>query len=287
MGFATIFATIAFAFIFASMIIFAATIQHNMSTTARVEHDRDSRAQANSNQEISIMQTDYVLNGSALYTDNLYADFVSGTAENVTIMSAGSLTLTSSSDNGTFTSQAIDTGVTTANVTEIVWTEITPLNTDIHFQLRSAATFGALTGTPFTGPDGTANTNYTTGTGEQVNLTLNRFVQYRAYLETNTPANTPELQSVQLAISRDVGVIYINVTNTGAAKLEPGATDVYIDGQRILRNQTKRISTLHDASGQALWDPGETIELTVFRTLSGAAQITISNGATTDSAIVN
>jgi hypothetical protein len=49
------------------------------------------------------------------------------------------------------------------------------------------------------------------------------------------------------------------------------------------------VRTLHldDASGQALWDPGETQEIAIFTTLSGSAQVTVANDAATTGTVVN
>jgi len=79
--------------------------------------------------------------------------------------------------------------------TTISWSEIEPALTDIQFQVRSCN--DAVCDTEiFVGPDGTVNTYFTNSVGYNTNVDTNQYFQYKAYLSSTDPDQTPELDSV-------------------------------------------------------------------------------------------
>lgn len=101
--------------------------------------------------------------------------------------------------SGNFTSSAIDLGVSGATLGNISWTETLPANTDIQFQIRSAATEGGLSSATWYGPTG-AGDYYTTSAGEAINDSNNgyQWVQYKAFFTSDTTA-TSTLSDVTIA----------------------------------------------------------------------------------------
>lgn len=288
MGFATIFGSLAFGFIFVSMVVFATVVQHNMAEAATEDHGRAENEQRVRSSSISITSATYDPLGTAQWIDNLYADFANGTTANTEVTREGSITLTTQPYvNGTYTSSAIDTGFSTTEYTALSWSSVEPLSTSITFQLRSANDTAALAAASFIGPDGTATTYYTIS-GSSTNETHNdsRYIQYRAYLGTNDDTQTPQLTSVTIDLVRPVGTTTIDVQNTGSEKLLPGETDVYLAGQRIARTDAQRTLTLQDSAEQALWNPGETITITVPRAITTPNTLTVANGPVTATGIV-
>jgi hypothetical protein len=288
MGFATVFASIAFLFIFVSMAFYAAHIQKNLTEAATVQREADEIRLKNDRSSINIVSTSYTLYDIVDWTENLYTDFSGGTASNAEVLGEGTVQLTGAPYvNGTFTSQIINTGYT-SNFTTLSWTSVSPVNTAISFQLRAENSSAALVAGTFTGPDGTSGTYYTVS-GAAINsmISNNTYIQYKAFLNTSDDTKTPELHSVTIGIQRAVGVTTIVVENNGAEHLVPEQTDIYIGTDRLLRNTTKRVMTLDDVANQALWDPSETITFTAFKTLSTGQIVTVANNAATDSSTVS
>jgi hypothetical protein len=99
---------------------------------------------------------------------------------------------------GYYTSAPIDSGGL-MHIGALQWNGTVPVNTSICLQLRTAATQNALNSTPFIGPDGT-NWSYYDSSGQSIYLGHNgdRWIQYRAYLCTTNPSETPVLKNVTI-----------------------------------------------------------------------------------------
>lgn len=277
-----------FTFIFASTIVFLMVTQHTFQTQA-TEQQRQTRANlVYSRMALTITSSDYVSNAVIDWTDNLYSDFITGTTTNTSVLGIGSITLTGPSynTNGIYTSKSLDTGFT-ANYTIIAWTSITPAGTTLSFQVRAADSIAALNAAAFSGPDGSTDDYYTIS-GATLNETVNenQYIQYRAYLSTTDNAKTPELQEVTIGVQRITTAILVNVMNAGAEPLVPNQTDVYVGAERILRSNAKRTLVLDDVTNQAFWDPGETIELSVFD-VTAPTIIKVTNSAAAASTTVS
>jgi hypothetical protein len=98
--------------------------------------------------------------------------------------------------SGTHTSIAKDTsGI--AYFGKLQWDATTPAGTVVKLQLRSGATQAEMEARGFTGPDGTADT-YFTSSGARIPSALNgsRWVQWRSYLDSDSLLKTPTLTSV-------------------------------------------------------------------------------------------
>ena len=112
----------------------------------------------------------------------------------VRLQNSGGYTLTNS---GSLISSTYDTGTASSTYTTFSWlpTSQDPADT-VKFQLAANndnATWN------FVGPDGTANTYYTTP-GSSISATLNnkRYVRYEAFLSTTNTAKNPTLTSVSM-----------------------------------------------------------------------------------------
>jgi len=291
MGFGTVFATIAFMFIFAGMIVFALTVQKNLTLHAseqRVAADRE-RVQSNSN--LIITGASYAVGAVVSWTDTTYADFNAGSMENTTTISPGTVVLQGPSyeESGTWTSTIIDTGASATNYTTISWTAVLPLGTSLSFQARAGASVAALESSSFTGPDGTPGSSYVSS-GTTLNETVHsetRYLQYQATLSTTDDTLTPQLQAVSIGIQRPGGSASITVRNSGSEKLPHSETDLYLVGERVPRTTSSRTIDLSSASDQLLWLPGESVTYTVFRTIATPAQITVANGAAQAAGVVS
>jgi len=105
---------------------------------------------------------------------------------------------------GTATSSAFDTANAASSVEAISWhgdlaTSTCASACSIRFQVRGAATSGALSSAAWIGPDGTSGTYFATSTGSLIPASLNnnRWMQYKADLFGDA-ANTPILQDVKI-----------------------------------------------------------------------------------------
>jgi hypothetical protein len=108
--------------------------------------------------------------------------------------------------NGTYISEPYDT-LTNSTFRSIGWMGNTSVNTSIKFQFRTSPDKSGLETMTFIGPDGTANTNYTNllstiwpGHG------IDRWMQYKMYLETINPLESPRL--------KNVSIVYNNLPDT-------------------------------------------------------------------------
>jgi hypothetical protein len=98
-----------------------------------------------------------------------------------------------------FRSQIFDA---TSSVTwdTINWTVVLPAGTDVNFQLRTSATLLGMEDATFVGPDGTANSFYTSSGSTIItdpSATGTQYVQWQVGM-TTTNSNTPSLQDVTL-----------------------------------------------------------------------------------------
>lgn len=68
-------------------------------------------------------------------------------------------------------------------------------STNVRFQVRSCDD-AICNGETYVGPDGTGATFYSTASGENLNVSNNRYFQYKAYLSASSSSFTPELSTV-------------------------------------------------------------------------------------------
>ncbi len=97
--------------------------------------------------------------------------------------------------SGTFTSPIID--LPNIEFITLNWSETTSASTSIKFQFSSSNDNN--TWTAFLGPDGTTSTYYTaSGTQIWTGHSGNRYIKYKAYLETTNTSQTPELHNITI-----------------------------------------------------------------------------------------
>jgi hypothetical protein len=84
----------------------------------------------------------------------------------------------------------------TADWTTLSWTASTPAGTSVKFQVAgSNSQYGPFT---FVGPDGTANTFFTTSGASLSQFDGMRYIEYKAFLSTTSGSVTPSLSSVSV-----------------------------------------------------------------------------------------
>ena len=98
--------------------------------------------------------------------------------------------------SGTLESSSHDTGYT-ADFGTISWTDTAPIGTSVKFQI---ATNNDNATWSFKGPDGTAGTYYTTGSGQTIwsGHDGDRYIRYKAYLDTTDTVKTPILHDISI-----------------------------------------------------------------------------------------
>ena len=225
-------------------------------------------------QAISITNTNYAYAALRDWKTTYNDDFDKGTYNNTTATS-DQIELTETNTQGTYTSQAYNTGHT-SNYTTLGWSSTEPANSNLTFQLRSANTTQDLESQAYIGPDGTTNTAYETpGTPIHESHNQDRILQYQATLTTT--ADTPQLHEVTIGVRREVGHATLTLENTGSAKLHPTRTDAYINGIRALRTSTDRHLDLEIGLDERLWNPGQELTLTVFTNITTSQTFTIIN----------
>jgi hypothetical protein len=101
--------------------------------------------------------------------------------------------------NGSYLSSAYDSGANSSFIS-LKWTSNTPAGTNIKFQLRTAATQSALTSKSFVGSGG-VTANYYTSSPSKIwsGHKGDRWIQYKAYLTTNSGSKTPVLKDVTIS----------------------------------------------------------------------------------------
>lgn len=264
-------------------------VNHRNLIQTQTEMQARNQADIQSGQSLfSLSGENYAYAPTIYWTETLYSDFTDGTFSQTTATGEGSVTLnTQPYVNGTYTSNIFDSGYDTTNYTTLSWTSVLPGTTGVQFQTRCGNTTAGITSASFAGQNGLTSGYYTVS-GTQLNESMNycRYLQYRANLTTQDTSQTPELQAVSIGVTRPVGVIELNVTNSGATSFIPNATDVYIGGIRVARNDTLRTLTLHDNAGQALWDPGETLQIDVYKNIGVETNVIVASGSTKTSGSV-
>ena len=104
--------------------------------------------------------------------------------------------------SGTFVSSLKDANPepgSTANWTTLSWTASTPAGTSVKFQIAASnSRYGPFN---FVGPDGTANTYFTTSGASLSQFNGMRYVKYKAFLSTNSSSVTPSLSSVSVCFN--------------------------------------------------------------------------------------
>ena len=100
--------------------------------------------------------------------------------------------------SGEFVSQKKDTGKDSIFL-QVDWTETQPEGTEINIRIRSAPTEAELEFATWYGPTGTDD-YYTNPAGTPVNPihSGDRWIQYKVYLSTTDPNNTPELEELSI-----------------------------------------------------------------------------------------
>ncbi|MCU0652968.1 MAG: fibronectin type III domain-containing protein, partial [Candidatus Pacebacteria bacterium] len=103
--------------------------------------------------------------------------------------------------SGDFTSSAINVGLN-LNYSNLNFNISKPLNTDIKFQLRTAATEGGLATSTWYGPSGAGD--YYTSSATTINSVHNgdAWVQYKAFLSTTDSAVSPMLSDITIGFER-------------------------------------------------------------------------------------
>jgi hypothetical protein len=103
---------------------------------------------------------------------------------------------------GTFISSLKDANPkpsSTPDWTTLSWTANTPAETSVKFQVAASnSQYGPFT---FVGPDGTANTFFTTSGASLSQFDAMRYVKYKAFLSTNSGSVTPALSSVSVCFT--------------------------------------------------------------------------------------
>lgn len=131
--------------------------------------------------------------------------FVASDDDNAEVQIFKSADATGFATTGTYDSIQFDSGATTTVWESVSWNAILNSGT-LQFQLRRGDTQAALAAATFTGPDGTANTYYTTA-GSALTLPNStdplpgRWIQWRAFFN-GTQVATPELQDLTLTFRR-------------------------------------------------------------------------------------
>lgn len=165
---------------------------------------------------------------------------------------------------GTYTSQPFDTGGT-ACFGALEWNATIPAGTSIRFQAHAADSPGNLSAHPYTGPGGLAS-SYHVSSGQYISGACNgsRWIQYRAYLDTDNVSVTPELHNVTIDYNLLQSVSLLSPAGgenwTGNCNIKWTASDQDNDGLvfdlYLLDDQksTGLASGLTDLNGSWVWD---------------------------------
>jgi N-acetylneuraminic acid mutarotase len=103
--------------------------------------------------------------------------------------------------SGDYTSAPFDTGGE-SNYYSLNWTASVPPGTGMRFQLRAADTAGNLSSANFSGPSGSAGSYYTENSTIYYGHYGQRWVQYRAFLNTSDIDVTPSIDDVLISYNR-------------------------------------------------------------------------------------
>jgi hypothetical protein len=105
------------------------------------------------------------------------------------------------SQSGYYTSPPHDTGGN-SSFPVLDWKASVPDGTGLKFQFRSADSHSKLINKTFVGPGGTEKTYYTESGVELLNHYGDRWIQYKAYLNTSNTSVTPILKKVSISFNR-------------------------------------------------------------------------------------
>jgi archaellum component FlaF (FlaF/FlaG flagellin family) len=278
MGFGTTFAMLSFLMIFAGMTIFVVNVQETMSVSANAIREQNTKTVAAQKQEITITGTSTEFATELEWVTTYDEEFLEGEFNSTIELLGDGITI-----NGVgpdyYTSSIYDTGYS-SDYTTLSWSSVVPLGGSLRFQIRTGNSIAELESATFLGPDGTSGTDYT-APGTTINGTAHnnsKYIQFQA--EFFDSGGTPELYDVTIGIERPSLYVILNAENTGSEKLHPEETDIYIDGLRILRDESARILSLEQGTDPRLWNPGEELNLTIFT--STPATITVNNDRAQD-----
>ncbi len=144
--------------------------------------------------------------------------------------------------------------------TTLTWNATVPANTTVRFQVAmSDSEFGPFN---FVGPNGTAASFFTTSPANIPNFGGNRYLKYKAYLDSTNPAATPTLH--------DVSVCWVNTNIPTAANGIISGRIVGDDGNAVAgvavqMSGTQNRRTITDANGSYAF---EAVETTGFYTVA-------------------
>lgn len=167
---------------------------------------------------------------SACFTETTQSDFQTGALTNADVATTpGDVTLSRSgttyASSGSFASATKDanpaTGVT-PRWTTLSWNASVPASTALKFQVAASDTANGPF--DFAGPDGTANTYFTTSAAAITQFSGNRYLKYKAYLSTTNTAATPVLHDVSVCFSN--GTPQITVEQPAGTGLTSGTSNV-------------------------------------------------------------
>jgi hypothetical protein len=165
--------------------------------------------------------------------------------------------------SGTFVSSLKDANPepgSTADWTTLSWTASTPAGTSVKFQIAASnSQYGPFN---FVGPNGTANTFFTTSGASLSQFNGMRYVEYKAFLSTNSSSVTPSLSSVSVCFndtSSATATTLVVDTATGtfggntslSATLMNNGTPVANEPVAFKLNGTSVGSTLTNSNGVA------------------------------------
>ncbi|MFL6228084.1 MAG: PASTA domain-containing protein, partial [Pyrinomonadaceae bacterium] len=147
----------------------------------------------------------------------------------------------------------------TPDWTTLSWTASTPAGTSVKFQVAgSNSQYGPFT---FVGPDGTANTFFTTSGASLGQFDGMRYVEYKAFLSTNSGSVTPSLSSVSVCFT----------------DASPTATQLAVDSASGTFGGTTNLSATLVNNGTPV--ASESVDFTVNGASVGSAQTNSSGVA--------
>jgi len=146
--------------------------------------------------------------------------------------------------------------------TTLTWNAITPVNTTVKFQVAmSDSEFGPF---DFVGPNGTATSFFTTSPANIPNFGGNRYLKYKAYLETTSGLVTPTLQDVSVCWNNNNAPTAANGIISGRIVGNDGNP---VAGAVIQLSGTQNRRSITDANGSYAF---EAVETTGFYTVAPA-----------------
>ncbi|MGE5234399.1 MAG: carboxypeptidase regulatory-like domain-containing protein, partial [Acidobacteriota bacterium] len=129
--------------------------------------------------------------------------------------------------SGDLISSPKDSNPPTGDTTQwstLSWTASVPGPTSLKFQVAASnSAFGPFN---FVGPDGTATTFFTSSGASLSQFNGNRYLEYRAYLATSDPTQTPTLNDVTVCYA-DVSGAFVSGTKTVSGVFAVGSPVTY------------------------------------------------------------